>query len=151
MRAICFILLIALALSSSDVLYHYYQIIPNKRYTVDLSQFAEGYLPAGHSYYFSLPVQANRELYIHLTVEQDAIIDFKVDICPFNYKPSEVEVLNGNGLCATDLQYQLYSDGQFSTYTYPVTLGENVYYVAIHVQNHYSLYYLDVLVDYYYS
>ena len=149
MRAICFLLLIALALSSSDLSYHYYQIIPNKRYTVDISQFAEGYLPAGHSYYFSLPVLANKELYIHLTVEQNAIADFKVDICPFNYKPSEVEVLNGHELCATNLQYNLYSDGQYSIYTYPVTLGANVNYVAIHVQNYYSLYYMDALVDYY--
>ena len=151
MRAICFLLLIALALSSSDLKYHYYQIIPNKRYTVDISQFAEGYLPAGHSYYFSLPVQANKVLYIHLRVEQNAIADFKVDICPFNHRPSDSEVFYGNELCAANLQYHLYSDGQYSIYTYPATLGANVKYVAIHVQNYYSLYYMDTLVDYYYS
>ena len=110
------------------------------------------FLPAGHSYFFSLPVQPDDDLRINLRVEANALIDFKVDVCPFNYKPSDAEILTGNAACANNLMFQKTFDGTYDVYSFPFSTSSTVTYATIHVQNLNALYYMDVLVDsYYYS
>ena len=152
---ICLFLLVALALSSTDYhqgTNHLYYVQFNTRYTVDMRRYTEGFLPAGHSYFFSLPVQPNDDVRINIRVEANAIVDFKVDVCPFNYKPSDAEILTGNVACANNLLFQKTFDGVYDVYTFPFSTSSTVTYATIHVQNLNALYYMDVLVDsYYYS
>ena len=155
MRNIIFALLLALALCSSDTddrNYHIFNIYTNERYTVDVTRYPQMFLPAGHSYFFSLPVQPNDDVRINIRVEANAIVDFKVDVCPFNYKPSDAEILTGNAACANNLMFQKTFDGTYDVYSFPFSTSSTVTYATIHVQNLNALYYMDVLVDsYYYS
>ena len=126
---------------------HFYDINYNTEYTVDVNRYEEKYLPAGHSYYFRLAVSPNDKMEIQCTVDKNAITYFKVDVCAFAYRPSDVQVETGyNGVCADNLQGQRTEYTDRDKYSYPFTTGENVQYLAIHLLNTHSLYYLTVYV-----
>ena len=140
------ILFLGCILSTTD--YKFYDIYYNKEYTVDVSQWPQGYLPANYNYYFRVSVHRNDEMQIQLKVLINAVINFKVDICGFSGYPSEQNVLTGyGGSCANSLQAAIADDGSYyKTYVYPFTTGENVDYLAIHMQNFLALDYLSVYV-----
>jgi len=126
---------------------HFYDINYNTEYTVDVNRYPEKYLPAGHSYYFRLAVSPNDKMEIQCTVDKNAYTYFKVDVCAFAYRPSDGEVETGyNGVCADNLQGQKTEYTDRDKYSYPFTTGENVQYLAIHLYNSHSLYYLTVYV-----
>lgn len=150
MRIINLFLLIALALSSTDYhqgTNHLYYIQYNTRYTVDIRRYTEGYLPAGHSYYFGLAVERNDQMHVECRVYHNAVISFKVDVCVFNHEPSVTEVLTGGQTtCAGSLDYTKSESSNYDSYTYPFQTGEYVTHIAVHLQNHHSLDFLDVLI-----
>ena len=149
MKISILLLLIGSILSSSDYdeqYYHFYDITFTERYYVDMAKYEYGFLPAGHNYYFRLGVIPNDKMEIQCTVQRYAVTAFKVDVCPFYTKPSNNEVYHGNNLCANALQGVKSEYESYDRYTYPFTTGENVNYLAVHLENLYSLNYLDVYV-----
>ena len=149
MKISILLLLIGSILSSTDYdekYYHFYDINFNERYYVNMKQFNEGFLPAGHNYYFRLPVYPNDKMEIECTVQRWAVIAFKVDVCPFYTKPSNNDVYYGNRLCANSLKGEKTEYQNYDRYTYPFSTGNNVNYLAVHLQNYQSLDYLDVYV-----
>lgn len=149
MFKIALLLLLSFAMSSTDYdqgTYHVYYIYFNKRYTVDITRYTEGYLPAGHSYYFGLAVEPDDNMHVECRVQHDAVINFKVDVCPFSYEPTPQELIAGHYACASDLKYAKSYEDRYDVYTYPFSTSEGVSHVAVHLQNLYSLYYLDVLI-----
>ena len=147
MKISILLLLIGSILSSYDPdYYHFYDINFNERYYVNMNQFTDGFLPAEHSYYFRLPVYSNDKMEIQCTVQRYSVIAFKVDVCPFNHKPSNDEVVNGNDFCATSLKETKTEYQNYDRYTYPFTTGDNVNYLSVFLYNYHSLNYLDVYV-----
>ena len=126
---------------------HFYDINYNQEYVVDITRYKEGYLPKGHSYFFRMAVSANDKMEIQCTVDRFAYVAFKVDICAYGYFPSEDQVETGyNGVCASNLEGAKSEYNTYDRYTYPFSTGDNVQYLAIHLQNQESLYYLSVYV-----
>ena len=152
MYKITLFLLFALAMCSSDYSdydygnSHLYYIKFNKRYTVDVNRYPDRYLPAGHSYYFGLAVEPDDEMHVECRVQPDAVIDFKVDVCPFYSEPSPAELITGNAACANGLKGTMSKESDHDLYVYPFSTSTNVYYISAHLQNSHSLYYLDVLI-----
>ena len=149
MKISILLLLIGSILSSTDYdekYYHFYDITFNERYYVDVTRYDEGYLPGGHNYYFRLGVYPNDKMEIQCTVQRYAIIAFKVDVCPFTYKPSNNDVYHGNAYCANGLSGEKTEYETYDRYTYPFSTSENVNYLAVHLQNYQSLNYLDVYI-----
>ena len=137
MKISILLLLIGSILSSSDYdeqYYHFYDITFNERYYVDMAKYEYGFLPAGHNYYFRLGVIPNDKMEIQCTVQRYAVTAFKVDVCPFYTKPSNNEVYHGNNLCANALQGVKSEYESYDRYTYPFTTGENVNYLAVHLE-----------------
>ena len=156
MKNIILVLLIALAISSTDYddrNYHIYDVYTNTKYPVDVTRYPQMFLPAGHSYFFRLPVKPNDNMQIMITVQRNAIIDFKVDVCPFSYRPSDAEITIGNEACVNNLYYTKTIEATYELYSFPFTTSSNVNYITAHVQNLNSLYYMDVYIysekDYY--
>ena len=147
MKISILLLLIGSILSSYDPEYHhFYDINFNERYYVDISKYSVGFLPEGHSYYFRLAVYPNDKMEVECSVHRNAIIEFDVDVCPFNTKPSYDDIYNENSLCARSLNGVKSQNGDYDRYTYPFSTGENVNYLSIRLENKKSLYYLDVYV-----
>ena len=150
MRTICLFLLIALALSSSDYdsgTSHLYYIQFNTRYTVDVTRYAEGYLPGGHSYFFGLAVEREDQMHVECRVIPTSIIDFKVDVCVYDHQPNEVQIISGAyGTCVGNLKGTATKSGNYDVYTYPFQTGASVTHASIHLQNYQSLHYLDVYI-----
>ena len=152
MNKITLFLLFALAMCSSDYSdydygnSHLYYIQFNKRYTVDVNRYPERYLPAGHSYYFGLSVEPDDQMHVECRVQPNAVIDFKVDVCPFYSQPSPTECITGNNACANGLSGTKSSESDHDLYVYPFSTSTNVNYISVHLQNSHSLYYLDVLI-----
>ena len=150
MRIICLFLLVALALSSTDYhqgTNHLYYVQFNTRYTVDMRRYTEGFLPAGHSYFFGLAVEPNDQMHVECRVYYSAVIYFKVDVCVFNHEPTVNEILTGGTTtCAGSLSYDKSTSGNLDVYTFPFQTGANVNHIAVHLQNQHSLEYLDVLI-----
>jgi len=149
MKISILLLLIGSILSSNDYddqYYHFYDITFNERYYVDMSKYTSGFLPANHHYYFRLGVIPNDKMEIQCTVQRYAVSAFKVDVCPFFTQPTNNEVYHGNQYCANGLAGEKTEYNTYDRYTYPFTTTENVHYLAVHLQNYYSLDYLDVYI-----
>ena len=143
MKIAFLLVLISYALCSSDMVF---DISFNNEYFVDVTQFAEKFLPGGHSYYFRMPCMADDKLEVQLKVYHTAQTKFKVDVCVYNFQPTDYEVLNGGNYCGNELKHSFSSGSTYDEYIYPFETGENVKYLAIHVYNHYPLDFLSVYI-----
>ena len=85
-------------------------------------------------------------MHVECRVQPDAVIDFKVDVCPFYSEPSPAELITGNAACANGLKGTMSKESDHDLYVYPFSTSTNVYYISTHLQNSHSLYYLDVLI-----
>ena len=149
MFKISLLLLLALAMTSTDYhqgKVHIYYIDFNKRYTVDITRYKEGYLPGGHSYFFGLAVEPDDEMSVDCRVQRNAQINFKVDVCPFTHEPSTEELVAGNMACVSYLKCTKTSGSDFDQYSYPFSTSSNINHIAVHLLNYQSLYYLDVYI-----
>ena len=147
---ICLFLLFVCASSKSeyDPSYtHFYDITFNKRYTVDISQFGT-FLPAGHGYYFRVSCFKNDKMQIELRVYRYADISFIVDVCAYNYRPSDYDVYNAREVvssCLVLTGVKSY-ETDYDIYKYPFKTGSDHEYLSIYLNNQKSLHYLDVYV-----
>ena len=136
---------------------YYLNIGYNKEYKVNVSFFPEGYLPRYTNFYFRVPVESNNDFELRLKVYNNSIINFKVDLCGFEYYPSDYEMKIGHSKCLINQKYSNTSTvGNFTNYKYSFNTLENVNYLSIHTENYYDLYFLSVTVNsksryYYYN
>ena len=124
---------------------YFFDIIYNKEYEVDVNKFPMNYIPENAGYYFRSKVDQNGKMQIEIKVLKNAIIEFKLDVCAFFRRPSDIQVLTHHDSCMNGLQGKKdNSDSIYDKYLYDIetTVGAN--YLVIHLQNYFSLNYLSV-------
>ena len=126
--------------------YKLYDIYYNTDYTVDTTQFTEGYLPANFKYYFRLQVEEDDKMQIQLKVIKRAVIQFGVRVCAYQIKPSDDEIYSGHNSC-TLLEPKLdHTDGNTDVYLFDFETQTGVNYLGVLVKNYNSLDYLNVYI-----
>jgi len=127
---------------------YFWDISYNTLYEVDMAKFYPyDYMPGGTSYYFRVPVEQDDDMQIQLTVQKNALIDFKVDVCGFYGKPSDSQVISGHDNCRNELSGKF--DGteyDRDVYKYDFETITGINYLAIHIQTKAALYYLSVYI-----
>ena len=86
---------------------------------------------------------------IEIKVQKGSIINFKInfklDVCGFYGRPSDLQVLNGHNLCLNALQGKKEdSDNNYDIYLFDFEAFKFPDYLAIHIQSVYAFYYLSV-------
>ena len=145
MKITYLLLLIGSIMASTE---YFYDISYNTEYEVDMSKFYPyNFMPAGTHYYFRVAVEEDDKMQIQLTVQKNAIINFKVDVCGFMGRPSDSQVLNGHDRCRNSLSGRLdRTEHDRDIYLFDFETITGVNYLAIHLENYDSLYYLSVYI-----
>ena len=145
MIKIYLVLLIGIVLTSTDADSKFYDIVYNKEYEVDISQFGQ-YLPANFHYYFRLSVEEDDKMQIQLKVFRNAVIKFNVDVCGFQTFPNTYAVWTGNSACARLNNKVGRQDDYYDMYLYDFETAIGIHYLGIHMENLLALHYLSVYV-----
>lgn len=149
MKAFYLLLLIGCTFTSTDYDnwgYKLYDIYYNTEYTVDTSQFSEGYLPANFQYYFRLRVEEDDKMQIQLSVIKRAVIQFDVRVCAYQTQPTDQQIYSGHQGCAFLTPKLDHSDGNTDVYKFDFETQVGVYYLGVLVRNYYALDYLNVYI-----
>ena len=146
MKITYLLLLIGSIMASSDN--YFYDINYNKEYELNMDKFYPyTYMPAGSNSFFRVGVEEDDKMQIQLTVEKNAIISFKVDVCGFVSRPSDIQVLVGHDHCKNNLRGKLdHSENDKDVYLYDFEPTKGINYVAIHIENHDALYYFSIKI-----
>ncbi len=125
---------------------YFYDIIYNKEYEVDLSKFSPyPYIPATSNIFFRAKAEEDEKMQIEIKVQKDSIINFKLDVCGFYGRPSDIQILYGHDLCLNALQGKKEdSDNNYDIYLFDFEAIKFSDYLAIHIQSAYAFYYLSV-------
>ena len=120
----------------------------NTRYYVDMSQYKWGYLPAGYTYYFRIDAEEDDEMEVRLKVYHNAISSFIVDVCGYNFYPTDDVIIENQDYCKYTLgaAKETYIGVEYDEYYYPFTTSSNIDYIAIRLQIRASLHYLSIYV-----
>ena len=141
MRFQLIFLLITYAICSTN--FNIYDIEYDHRYLLDnLNKIAIG------TYYFRIPIEKLEESTIQIKIKQDNIANFKVKVCGFYQRPTDLEVLNG----ADNIELEnnsKYIKKKYNYYIYEIpTLKkeEKIKYLVVTILNNEVLDYLSLYV-----
>ena len=144
MKITYLLLLIGSVITSSDN--YFFDIIYNKEYEVDVNKFYPyNYIPANAKYYFTAKVEQDEKMQIEIKVLKNAIINFKLNICEFYFRPSNMQILYGHDLCRNVLLGKKdRSDDNYDIYLLDFEKIKDVNYLVIHIENFLALQYLSI-------
>lgn len=134
-----------------DVSKYYYSDIKdltfNTNYTVDTSIFASAVLPFGYENFIRIHNESVDEMEIQLTThESHKNNSFKVDVCEYKEKPTELEIYYGIGAEKCVIGLENFSDDD-KLFRYLFTKDENISYLSIGIRNQISsLSYLNIFI-----
>lgn len=134
-----------------DVSRYYYSDIKdlnfNTNYTVDTSIFVPSKLPFGYQTFIRIHNESVDEMEIQLTTLEGYKNDsFKVDVCEYKEKPTELEIYYGIGEEKCYIGLENFSDDD-KLFRYLFTKDENTSYLAIRIINEISsLSYLNIFI-----
>ena len=141
MRFQLIFLLITYAICSTN--FNIYDIEYDHRYLLDnLNKIAIG------TYYFRIPIEKLEQSTIQIKIKQDNIANFKVKVCGFYQRPTDLEVLNG----ADNIELEnnsKYIKKKYNYYIYEIpTLKkeEKIKYLVVTILNNEVLDYLSLYV-----
>ena len=145
MKKIYLVLLIGIVLTSTKIHSKFYDIVNNKEYVVNITDFGD-FLPDNFHYFFRLSVEEDDKMQIQIKVFRNAIIDFKVDVCGFATYPDDFSVFFFNTDCYPLDNKIGRSDDYYDMYLYDYETADNIHYLGIHMENLHPLHYLSVYV-----
>lgn len=152
MKVIYLLILIGSTLTSSEDYsswgWKLYDISYDTKYTVDVNQFPEKYLPANFLYYFRLSVIEDDKMQIQLTVLKRAIIQFDVRVCAYNYgkAPTDQQIYDGHSGCVFLTPKSDKTSGSYDVYLYDFETQVGVDYLGVLVRNYQALDFLEVYI-----
>ena len=134
-------LLITCAICSTN--FYIYDIEYHHRYLLDnLDKITIG------TYYFRIPIENLEKTNIQIKIKQDNIANFKVKVCGFYQRPTDLEVLSGADSIELE-NSDKYIEKKYNYHTYEVpTLKkeEKIKYLVVTILNNEVLDYLSVYV-----
>ena len=147
MKIIYLLFLIGRVINSSE--HYFYDIIYNKEYEVDLSKFSPNYyIPSFAQLFFRTKVEQDEKMQIEIKIQKGTIINFKLDVCGFYGRPSDIQLLNDHHLCLAALQGKKEdSDSNYDIYLFDFEAFKFSDYLAIYIQTVYPLYYLSIKIS----
>ena len=141
MRFQLIFLLITYAICSTN--FNIYDIEYDHRYLLDnLNKIAIG------TYYFRIPIEKLEQSTIQIKIKQDNIANFKVKVCGFYQRPTDLEVLNGADSIELENNSK-YIKKKYNYYIYEIpTLKkeEKIKYLVVTILNNEVLDYLSLYV-----
>ena len=99
---------------------------------VDVSKYPENYIPSNTEFYYRAKIDPNSLMQIEIRVLKGSITNFRVYICAFKDRPSDMELLAGNDNCERIFLKAEVSD-IFETYLSDFDIAEGVNYLGIHM------------------
>lgn len=85
------------------------------------------------NYYFRVPVTELDDMYVRITAKntgRNSQNDFKFDICGFNSRPTDYQVMKGHDYCANYNLPEMDYGSPYVTYVYSFSTLENINYLA---------------------
>ena len=118
----------------------------NESYKVNMTQFQQQYLQAGHNYYFKMPAESNKNFGIRLSLYKNETSNYKIYISEYKENPSENEILGGEGNYGNPLKGVDSIEKDYRHYEYQFATSANVTYLVIRIDNYKDINYLQIQV-----
>lgn len=123
------------------------ELVLNTEYEVALSAFPGYYIPSKTRIYFKMPVENNDKLEIQFKVFHGPTENFKLDICNYEMRPTDEEVINSYDKCFRNVKYSSISRYDiYDIYKFPIETYEKTKYISASIESTYALDYLTAYV-----
>lgn len=123
-----------------------FSINVNESYKVNMTQFEQQNLQAGHNYFFKTQVESNQNFGIKFSLYKNETSNYKIYISEYNENPSENEIFGGEGNYGNPLKGKASIENDYRNYEYQFTTSVNATYLVIRIDNYKDINYLQIQV-----
>ena len=138
MALLLMFLLIATTICSTN--YYIYDIEYSHRYILDPLKFPSNKIPAGN-FYFRIQIENYEETFIKIQFKQNEIANFKLNVCGFYQRPTDLEIIDGaDNIEIKDSSKNIYHNYTNYIFKFPtLKKEEKIKYLVVTVLNNEAL------------
>ena len=122
-----------------------YEISYGKEHEIRINPPPNTFVPSNINIYFRIKVPKNENLRFEIKVMRNTIINSQLHICGFPARPSEIQMIKGDGTCVINLAAEkTMLDANNERYLYDLDKIEDSNYLSILIENYQSFHNVSV-------